>query len=202
MTDRNVQYPNRYMLVPVDGSDELVDLIPAPGEIYELATPLNKGTWLKDSTASMLGLTSADPTVDEALRALAGRIQIATGSYTGTGTYGQSAPNSLNFGFAPDVVFVFTNNYAPVIVADYNVTFSDSYVCFLRGVQSVRVLDAWQSSGGGLSPSLGSMPYTMSETGISWYNSGRDIENFGPKGQMNTSGTVYHYLAIGRGQAG
>ena len=76
MKDRIVEHPNRYMVVPVDGADSLVDLIPAPGEIVEEGTPLNKATLLSDGTAAMLGLTSADPTVDEALRALKNAIPV------------------------------------------------------------------------------------------------------------------------------
>ena len=33
--------------------------------------------------------------------------KIATGSYTGTGTYGSSNPNSLTFEFDPKIVFVY-----------------------------------------------------------------------------------------------
>jgi len=35
-----------------------------------------------------------------------GGVQIATGSYKGTGTYGPSNPNSLTFPFVPKVVFI------------------------------------------------------------------------------------------------
>ena len=35
-----------------------------------------------------------------------GFVQIETGSYTGTGTYGKSNPNSLTFGFEPNILIV------------------------------------------------------------------------------------------------
>ena len=66
MRDRIVEFPNQYLLTLPDGSSVLADLIPEPGEIVEEGTPLNKATLLTDDTAAMLGLTSADPTVDEA----------------------------------------------------------------------------------------------------------------------------------------
>ena len=37
---------------------------------------------------------------------LLGGAKIETGSYTGTGTYGNSNPNSLTFGFEPKIVFI------------------------------------------------------------------------------------------------
>lgn len=67
MTDRIVEFPNRYLLTLPDGTSILVNLTPEPGEIIDAGTLLNKLTLLSDNTAAMLGLTSADPTVNEAL---------------------------------------------------------------------------------------------------------------------------------------
>ena len=39
--------------------------------------------------------------------ALAAGVKIATGSYTGDGTYGSDHPNTLTFPFTPKVVFLF-----------------------------------------------------------------------------------------------
>ena len=161
-------------------------------------------------TAAALGLTGEEPTVDEALAAVASAsargIQIATGNYTGTGTFGQSNPNSLSFDFEPDVVFVFTDNYVFIQSSGYNdVAFSESFVCFLRGGKAIIVRDSYVVPNSGWIDSKADMPYAMNGTGLSWYNSGsggsRDYD-LGPRSQMNASGTVYHYLAIGRGQAG
>lgn len=41
-----------------------------------------------------------------ALGQLGDKVRIATGSYTGTGTYGASNPNSLTFDFAPKMVII------------------------------------------------------------------------------------------------
>ena len=43
-------------------------------------------------------------------QARAGLSQIATGSYVGTGTYGQSHPTVINCGFKPKMVFIFAAN--------------------------------------------------------------------------------------------
>lgn len=55
MTDRNVQFPNRYRLVPVEGTTDIVDLIPAPGNVEDEGTLLNKTNLLSDETAVLYG---------------------------------------------------------------------------------------------------------------------------------------------------
>lgn len=77
MKDRSVEYPNRYQFNLVGGTDNIYDVIPAPGEITEEGTPINKGTLLSDATASKLGFASTDdPTVDDAFNAVPKLSQI------------------------------------------------------------------------------------------------------------------------------
>lgn len=64
MKDRNVEFPNRYRMVKVEGTDDIFDLIPAPGEISDEGTFINKFTLLKDATAEMFGL-GADAVPDD-----------------------------------------------------------------------------------------------------------------------------------------
>lgn len=67
MQDRNVQYPNRYQLQKVEGTDNIYDLIPAPGTIQNEGTLINKANLLSDNTAEFLGLSPEDdPTVNDA----------------------------------------------------------------------------------------------------------------------------------------
>lgn len=66
MKDRAVEHPERYRIVPVEGTDNIVDLVPVPGEVTEEGTPINKSTLLRDETANILKITSGDPTVDDA----------------------------------------------------------------------------------------------------------------------------------------
>lgn len=62
MKDRSVEFPNRYRLVKVAGTDDVFDFVPAPGEISEEGTFINKATLLKDVTAGHFGLgTDAVP---------------------------------------------------------------------------------------------------------------------------------------------
>ena len=74
MQDRIVEFPNRYRLVKVAGTEDTFDLIPAPGEVVQEGTPLNMGTLLKHDTAAGLNLDeTAVP--DEALQKLTGAFR-------------------------------------------------------------------------------------------------------------------------------
>lgn len=73
MTDRNVQYPSRYKLTLVEGTSDVYELTPAPGEVSAEGTILNKANLLADNTAQALGLPQADPTVNDALNQLSGK---------------------------------------------------------------------------------------------------------------------------------
>lgn len=82
MRNRNVQYPNRYLVTHADGRSELVELIPYPGEIIDEGTLLHKGTLLSDPTAAALGLPG-DPTVDDAFYKAASDISALQASVAG-----------------------------------------------------------------------------------------------------------------------
>lgn len=51
-----MQYPQRYQLVKVAGTEDIFDLIPAPGEVSAEGTLINKATLWKDATAALFGL--------------------------------------------------------------------------------------------------------------------------------------------------
>lgn len=117
MQDRVSEHPGRIKLTPVPGQENTFDMVRADEPVQE-GTPLNRATLLTDEVAAAIGaLTGGDTpeTPSEALSLLRGLIangaKIETGSYTGTGTYGSSNPNSLTFGFKPIVVFVYGGYY-------------------------------------------------------------------------------------------
>lgn len=72
MEDRIVEHPHRYMMMPVEGEENVVDLIPMPGTITEEGTLLNKATLLSDETSEICGLTDAEATVNNAIKKYAG----------------------------------------------------------------------------------------------------------------------------------
>ena len=67
------QYPGRVRLSPVSGQSNVYDMTMEDGAT-QAGTNLNKANLLDDTTASSLGLTSSDPTVNEALYALSQKV--------------------------------------------------------------------------------------------------------------------------------
>ena len=106
--------------------------------------------------------------------AVATPVKIATGSYVGTGTYGSSNPNSLTFGFVPKFV---------VIMPGESGAGASGYWSY----GSYAIMSNW--SGGSTSNFWA--PATLNGTTLSWYYSGRAVE------QLNSSGYTYNYIVIG-----
>lgn len=119
MTDRNVEYPSRYRLSKVSGTDDIYDLTATPGTIIAEGTPVNKATLLSDPTAAALGLEQADPTVDDALAKLgsAALIQKTGGKPVYTAVALSSIPvGSIAYLMENDVrtkFYVAQQNYEP-----------------------------------------------------------------------------------------
>lgn len=147
---------------------------------------VNSGAFLVSSTSVNIGYVNSsshdayppaepDGYTYTALGQLGNKVRIETGSYTGTGTYGQSNPNSLTFGFVPKVVFVYKNN-------DY----------FYPG-------DSWENgfiwvpdiAGTYVGSTSYNTYFTQTSQTLSWYTSGN--ANY----QLNASGQQYNYIAIG-----
>lgn len=183
MKDRIPLYPGRVKLNPVTGQENTYDMVRADEPTQE-GTPLNKATLLKDDTAEALGLTSEDPTVNEALLEIFNtansKARIVTGNYVGTGTYGPKNPCSLTFDFTPKILLmhrggtpVYFDYYTDCIVFVWNIT-NDFYI-------------------GNAGDSHNSVTYSGNT--ISWYNTTGNLASAGA--QLNGSGTTYWYTAIG-----
>ena len=71
MIDRNVEFPNRFQLQKVQGTDDIYDIIPAPGDVIAPGDLFSKGNMLPDEIVSLLGLKMANPQVKDALNVLA-----------------------------------------------------------------------------------------------------------------------------------
>lgn len=72
MTDRNVQFPNRFRLVPVPGTNGIYDIEPVPGDVLDEGTLLNKANLFADPTGEEIfgDDYTGDQTVNDALFAL------------------------------------------------------------------------------------------------------------------------------------
>lgn len=154
-------------------------------------TPTAQEVTVQQSTAEQFGLTG-DATVDQVLQILKNAavvnsagdaletvlgsklltipgVQIATGSYAGTGTYGENNPNSLTFDFAPYFVAVFCKDRA------YN------YAFFIRNSQRACTDISDYRTG---------VAVTWDGNTISWYS------NSTRYAQLNNNTYDYAYFAL------
>lgn len=108
-------------------------------------------------------------------------VRIATGSYVGTGTYGEQNPNSLTFPFAPKFVMVYTN------AGIYPVAGSAAEMgdCFIWSVGIEKSdLNAKQT-------------FALARNTFTWYAKTNVGSTQAPINQLNVSGKTYFYFAIG-----
>ena len=110
--------------------------------------------------------------------------RIATGNYTGTGTYGESNPNSITFNFEPKLVFM---------VAENNGTTYSPYGNYSRyGVVPFYLMPQDYAMHWGFSGNESYAPYGKRKGNtMYWYNTK------GASYQYNASGNIYYWLAIG-----
>lgn len=178
MQDRIPVNPGRVLITPEDGSAAFYATMARADNPTQNGTLLNKANLLKDATAAMYGL-GGDAVPDDVLERIpdliAGRAQVATGSYTGTGTFGISNPNSLTFDFVPLFIILIGRMY-----------YNPDVLILARGVTEIGVL-------GGRSSSYTNY-VTWDDKTVQWYVSADDAE---ASYQMNELKTVYDYVAIG-----
>lgn len=141
-----------------------------------LATALNKANLLSDETAAALvtALGGATPaTVNEAFSKLAVKpVKVTTGSYTGTGTYGESNPKSLSFSNSLYLLFI-----SP---ATSNIVNNPT----------VLIRNAKFSVTDGSMSNWGVIVQSWSDKSVSWYNTSTATR------QLNESGVTYKYAAV------
>lgn len=209
MQDRVPLYPGRVKMTPVAGQANTFDMVRAD-DPTQAGTPINKATLLKDATAALFGKTNAavpddildllsksvlaqtvggDTSLTDVLgnliqipaRQVADRVQIETGSYVGTGTYGQDNPNTLTFGFAPKFL---------IIAGLFEYPSREDYrgFAFLGPYGGLATPNNryWNDS----AQSLNSVFAEVSGNTISWYKNNALY-------QMNDPKITYFYVAIG-----
>ena len=178
MQDRVPVNPGRVLVTPENGGAAYYATLTRADNPTQEGTPLNKATLLKDATAALFGL-GGDAVPDDVLNAIKtlingananadAKAQIATGSYTGTGTYGKSNPNSLTFDFVPKFVAFSSTRYTA-----FGYLLNPGTRAYLSG----------NASGG-------DQTVTWNNKTVSWY-SGDAHE------QLNYTNTEYYYIAIG-----
>ena len=112
--------------------------------------------------------------IKEALDGLhASALQICTGQYTGTGLFGESNPNTLEFPFVPQMV----------VVQEMSSSSSASGAVLLRGQEICTGMVTAHGLG---------LNLTWNDTILSWYTT----QSY-PQYQLNLEGQTYYYWAIG-----
>ena len=209
MTDRNVQYPQRYKLQKVEGTDDIYDLIPAPGTITEEGTIINKFALLKDKTAALFSGLPENPVPDDVFSILSkaallvdGDLQLPNGnivpqvkteiiSYNGTGTSQQGNPTSVTFSFAPD--YVIALYYHDSSLDKFYKIFGGKYSSNNNCIMYASTLTETFVAELGLSIGSTAEAYgKISNAGktFSWYSSKQ------PSVQLNDSRCTYYLLGI------
>lgn len=186
----------------VEAGNQGLDILFNAAGWSQQPTFLTKATLLNDVVASKYNLTSDDPTVSQALFAAynlittaqntaSGRALIARGSYTGTGTFGESSPNTLTAAsetgatFTPKFLYIQDNraNYTRLLLAipgtsssHYNgfSIYSASSGNYDQPARITRQIPVWATS-----------------NVVSWYCPQSEAY------QLNESGVTYRYIAIG-----
>ena len=110
------------------------------------------------------------------------KAQVTTGSYTGTGTYGEDSPNSLTFDFEPKLLIVMSNAYSL-----FNGPEAEPAEWFLAINGIENIYSAVTTNTNELTP----VYFTWSGNTVRWYEGTKD------KYQLNYSGRVYRYIAVG-----
>lgn len=105
-------------------------------------------------------------------------VKIETGSYVGTGTYGESNPNTLTFPFEPKLVLIGIASTTARIGIAMN--------------PLVRMLHLYDDNTSSNDITSFLLHVTWSENTISYFSNGNYQEQF------NQSGNTYYYIAIGR----
>ena len=133
----------------------------------------DSGTDSEGNTYCYLGIPFENAVLSA--RDIKGKARMATGSYTGTGTYGASNPNSLTFEFEPKLVVVFQDT-----------TSSSNNGFFGRLIMINGAGNA--SFGAGSNYYLTTM---FNVTSVKWYSANAALL------QLNYSNGRYVYVAIG-----
>lgn len=207
MKDRNVQYPYRFHVRPVPGTDDICEIIPAPGTIYEDGTFWNKQNVLKDATAALYGKTATAvpdeifaairPLITAAQNTANTKSRIESGYYTGTGSGGANSPNSLRFSFAPKLVMLTVDFLPGRPFLSYPPEWE-----YRGGKNAIWMIDTgplpteyeygfgFVANTAYLNKSLGKK--SVDGKIISWYSTESSVHY-----QFNESGRQYYYIGIG-----
>lgn len=124
--------------------------------------------------------------------------QIETGSYIGTGTYGDSSPNRLTFEFMPKFVQIRTDDmYGAYVFTDMTLVRGVKTTVASRWYHVYDMDDAMLTMGSGSGSNSVKNNVTWGNTFVEFYALSSSVSGTRDWFQMNASGRTYHYIAIG-----
>lgn len=196
-TDYDTLYPatkgeNLVSPVPVElggtggitGAAGMKNLLDALSTVTPTGTDLLP---LKDVSGNIAGKA----TIDSILSLVSGGAKIQTGSYVGTGTYGQANPCSLTFDFVPKLIIV-TRPDAGLTTGSASRTTGGYWLLWIKGMNQAT------SGRSGYSNVLVSDYYSLNDNTFSWYSEISSTSSDGSAdSQLNDTGKTYQYIAIG-----
>lgn len=117
-------------------------------------------------------------------------VKIETGSYVGTGTYGQANPNTLTFGFVPQMLVVMNADSGGVV------TWASLYA---RGFLATREVKSVVANVYDNYTKIVFEQITWNEKTVSWYASipSGSASDLNANCQLNENNVTYCYFAIG-----
>lgn len=121
---------------------------------------------------------------------LAGGVRFSSGSYTGTGTYGEANPCSLTFDFTPKIVMVFQ---APTSGSEGNILVkSGEYPFFVQNMDLLTTeFVSGRGFGSGYRSALPKGKKSSDGKTVSWFSTTSQWN------QLNVADTTYCWFALG-----
>lgn len=159
----------KYIYIPYNSGS--VGFFKVPSDVIVTGSTAPAGGSVFAFTAQPVTGYAAIPanTTIEYLGCLGDKARVQVVSYVGTGTYGESNPNSLTFDFAPKAVFLFSaDTYNKCFVA-----YGDTTGFVFDSDATIVLHVSWNGKN------------------ISWFNTNNDLR------QHNLSGYKYRAIAIG-----
>ena len=188
MKNRVPANPGRVLITPEDGSAAFYAVLTRADNPTEAGDPLNKATLLKDATAALYGLdaTAVPDEVLVAARSLISTAQdtadskckIVSGSYVGTGTYGEDNKNSLTFDSPPNLLIIASSGSS-----SYGGSKSYILLLYIPGLSGYVPAVFTNGSDGFYMVSISGSGNT-----VSWYSAESAAY------QLNISGATYDYI--------
>jgi hypothetical protein len=199
MRDRAPTKPNRYAVYDDAHNFLRYEYHERADEPTQLGTALSKANLLSDATENAIWGSTGNRTVDAALSRLkTDGVKIATGSYVGTGTYGEANPCSLTFDFVPWLVYVYCSRsrsfFANDITYLYELSQYDYFLWIYNSKGRSIYSDFNENNTSWNGPSAQSTDGFFNLVGntLGWF-----VQSTAASYQLNTSGFPYSYTVIG-----